>query len=160
MIDMNGSIDEIMNECDIIVESKKSSIGAEKINFQNIVNQLQAIMPNGWKKGIFMAEYTSGSYSMKCYADTGKGYKICNSRDISNAFKNINKELNSSRDSLDTDPWYSITIHFDKSGKFKSEFDYTSHDGDVLAYKKKWENKYIGKKSTNESVFESLFSQI
>ena len=38
------------------------------LDFQDIFNELLNILPSGWENAIFMAEYTSGSYSMRCYS--------------------------------------------------------------------------------------------
>lgn len=50
------------------------------LDFQDIFNELLNILPFGWENAIFMAEYTSGSYSMRCY-----------SKESSNTYINVMK---------------------------------------------------------------------
>ena len=50
------------------------------LDFQDIFNELLNILPSGWENAIFMAEYTSGSYSMRCY-----------SKESSNTYINVMK---------------------------------------------------------------------
>ena len=70
------------------------------LDFQDIFNELLNILPSGWENAIFMAEYTSGSYSMRCYS----------------------KESNNN---------------------YINDFDYNSHEENVLEYLEQWEQKNV-----------------
>ena len=48
------------------------------LDFQDIFNELLNILPSGWENAIFMAEYTSGSYSMRCYSKESNNNYIAN----------------------------------------------------------------------------------
>lgn len=95
-----------------------------ELDYQLIVDKLQTLLPLNWKNTVFMAEYTSGSYSMRCFADMGDGkYQDCLLLDgISKAqaikiFREIDKEIQKCRKSLANDKmWYTVTMKFDCDG--------------------------------------------
>lgn len=122
-----------------------------ELDYQLIVDKLQSIIPTQWKKAIFMAEYTSGSYSMRCFYDNGDGvYQDCMlvSRSIKvkiiKLYKEINSEIKNIRKELQEDKiWYAVTLKFEANGKFKAEFDYDSHEKNAIEYIEAWKEKYL-----------------
>lgn len=104
-----------------------------------------------WKNAIFMAEYTSGSYSMRCYYSTGDGkYLDCMTAvgstrvQIIKLFKQINQEVQKVRKKLVGDNlWYSLTIRIDSDGKFKAEYDYNAHEENAIGYIETWKSNNL-----------------
>lgn len=123
------------------------------LNFQEIIDKLLNILPVEWKDLIFMAEYTSGSYGMRCYVSfVDTGYKDImeiegtSKVQIVKTYKSINNDFQKCRAELEKDKcWHAVTIILDRSGKFEADFDYDSHEEKVLDYLKNWEKKYIGR---------------
>lgn len=123
---------------------------SEKV-FQEIFDKLQEVIPADWKRIVFYAGYTSGSYSMKFYIDCGDGiYVDCFSqKDINRAkliklFMDIDKILVPIRNSLSDDSkWSVFTMLVDEKGNMKTEFDYTDISENLIAYEQEWKKKYI-----------------
>ena len=121
------------------------------LNYQKIMDLLSDVLPRNWVKIIFLAEYTSGSYGMKYYADLGTGkyldcYKISPKLKLEfiKIFKKINQEISSVRNALeDNKKWYSMTMSIDKDFNFKVDFDYKNHEENTLGFMEEWEKKYI-----------------
>ena len=119
-----------------------------ELDYQIIADKLQNILPLGWEKAVFMAEYTSGSYSMRCFYDAGNGkYQDCMGGSGSakvqmiKLYKEINQEIQKVRDELEDDKlWYSVTLEIDSKGSFKAEYDYDSHEGNAIGYIESWKN--------------------
>lgn len=122
-----------------------------ELDFQKIVDKIQEILPEKWTKAIFMVEYTSGSYSMRCFVDKAdEHFQDCNSLEgqskvkVIKIYKEINEEIKKCRSKLEGEKlWYALTMCFDSDGKFKSEFDYTSHEENAISYIENWKKKYI-----------------
>lgn len=121
------------------------------IDFQSIVNILQTVFPKEWDRIVFYAEYTTGSYSMKYYFKSESDeYKDCysikefNKAQFVKVYKEINKILSKERDNLsDENKWFAFTLILNADGKFKSEFDYNSHEEKVLQFQEDWKKKYL-----------------
>lgn len=121
------------------------------IDFQAIVNTLQTVFPKKWDKIVFYAEYTSGSYSMKYYFKLASGeYKDCysikeiNKTQFIKVYKDVDKILSKERDSLSNEKkWFAFTLILNADGKFKSEFDYNSHEEKVLQFQENWKKQYL-----------------
>ncbi len=123
-----------------------------ELNYQIIVDNLQSIIPVQWKNVIFMAEYTLGSYSMRCFYDIGDGkYHDCMLHVSGGAkvhlikvYKDIDREIQNVRRELENDKiWYAITLKFNANGNFKAEYDYNPHDENAIEYIETWKNKYL-----------------
>ena len=75
-----------------------------ELDFQKIVDKIQEILPEKWTKAIFMVEYTSGSYSMRCFVDKAdEHFQDCNSLEGQSKVKVIkitDKGVNVSRKAL------------------------------------------------------------
>jgi len=123
----------------------------EKI-FQNIFDIISEFIPEGWDKMVFFAGYTEGSYSMKFYSKAGKGkYVDCFSfpgaskASLVKAFMKIDTILSKNRKELgENNAWTIFSMIVDKNGKMKTDFEYDDHSEDMIAYEKKWAEKYLG----------------
>lgn len=122
------------------------------MKFEDVVDKLLDIIPQDWNRAIFMVEYTSGSYSMRCYY-TQEGDSLIDVSKIPNASKiqiiNTYKALNCyfqkcRAELVGNACWNSMTISFDKEGTIRSEFDYSSHEGAAMEYIEGWKKKYLG----------------
>ena len=111
------------------------------LDFQDIFNELLNILPSGWENAIFMAEYTSGSYSMRCI--NVMKMKGISKPQVIKTYKALNDIFQKERMELVESSWYAITLKFDKNGKFSSDFDYNSHEENVLEYLEQWEQKNV-----------------
>lgn len=119
--------------------------------FQDIFDELQTVLPEEWKKVVFYAEYALNSYSMKFFVGTGRGkYLDCydipelRARDIDNTFRSIHKILTPIRKSLSKkDTWTVLTMVIDRNGKFKADYDYSSHDKILITWESAWRKKYL-----------------
>ena len=98
------------------------------LDFQDIFNELLNILPSGWENAIFMAEYTSGSYSMRCYSKEASNTYInvmkmkgISKTQIIKTYKALNNIFQKERMKLAESSWYAITLKFDKNGKLYSK---------------------------------------
>lgn len=123
----------------------------KNINFQNVFESLQQIMPQKWKKVVFRAEYLTGCYEMKYFVDLGNGkYVDCFELDqfskgqIIKAFMNIDKEISPVRAELqEKDKWSVMTMIIYATGDFETLYDYTDISENSIDYMNKWKNKYL-----------------
>ncbi len=121
-----------------------------ELDFQGIVDILYDILPKDWEKAVFMAEYTSGSYSMRCYSDNKDGCFQDVSKDstvskiqVVKSFKRIHSLLSKQREDMGEKKWYAMTLHFERQGKFKAEFDHKNHEENVLQYIEEWKHRNL-----------------
>lgn len=122
----------------------------EKI-FQTIFDKVVDFLPDGWKKMIFFAEYTTGSYTMKFYSENGnKEFLDCFSMPgVSKAsliklFMEIDRDLSAQRKKLTSErTWTVFTMSVDSDGHMKTYYDYDDHSEDMVAFEKHWEAKYL-----------------
>ena len=101
--------------------------------FQNVLEQIQEYLPADWRKMVFFAGYTEGSYSMKFYCNDHRGsYIDCFSlTGIKRA--RLEREFR----------WTVFTMMVDSEGNMKTEFDYDDHSDDMVLYEKEWEQRYL-----------------
>ncbi len=119
--------------------------------FQNIFDRLQYYLPEAWKKVIYFAGYTEGSYSMKFYIQDEKGeYTDCfhlqgvSKGQLVKVFMDIDKVLSKEREKLDDKhKWLSFTMIVEENGAMKTDFDYEDCSDDVISYEKSWKEKYL-----------------
>ncbi len=119
--------------------------------FQEVFDELQEVLPDKWKKVIFFAAYTSGSYSMKFYCDCGDGqYVDCfgipeiEKAQLTKLFIRIDKILSAERKELEgADRWTVFTMNVDAKGLMKTEFDYVDLSENMIAYEQEWKKKYL-----------------
>ena len=119
------------------------------IDFQKIYDILSDVLPEEWKKVVFRAEYTTGSYTMKYYVQTLSGeyidcYNLPNISDdsIVDAYIRIDEVVYEARQQEDnTKLWNLMTIVIDNEGRFKTDFQYDVVIDDE--HMKSWTNKYL-----------------
>jgi hypothetical protein len=123
----------------------------EKV-FQDVFDRIQDFLPVNWKKMVFFAGYTSGSYSMKFYVQNNdnEGYVDCyNLPDTSRAeliklFMDLDRVLSESRKALsEKNRWTIFTMTVKEDGNMKTEFDYGDHSEDLISYEQEWKKKYL-----------------
>ena len=121
------------------------------VDFQNLYELLDAVLPNTWDKVVFRAEYRDGSYSMKYYVKDSAGeYTDCFSipgiseDEIVNAFIQIDKILFPERQQLSEEKrWNVLTMVIDSDGQFKTYFSYDNIDLDYNAFIDNWKKLYL-----------------
>ena len=119
--------------------------------FQDIFDLLVDVLPENWKKLVFMAEYTEGSYSMKYYVQIGESdyldcFKLGNIDDLQllQLFIKLNNIISPERSSLqESEKWNVLSMTVDSDGKMKTDFDYTDISNDVITYEDEWMKKYL-----------------
>ncbi|MBE5869862.1 MAG: DUF600 family protein [Lachnospiraceae bacterium] len=122
----------------------------EKI-FQNVFDIVFDFLPEGWDRMVFFAGYTEGSYSMKFYSKAEKGeYVDCfnlpgaSKAKLVKAFMEIDKVLSKNRKEQGaTNAWTIFSMSVDNNGNMKTDFEYDDHSADMVAYEKKWVEKYL-----------------
>lgn len=119
--------------------------------YQHIYEAISFALPENWKKVIFRADYTAGSYGMKFYVNDGSGkYTDCFSLpDVSKAqlvraFMTADQFIAPIRSGLsDQEKWSVMTVTFDEKGSFKADFDYQDISETMVTYQQNWEKKYL-----------------
>lgn len=119
--------------------------------FQNVLDKIQDYLPADWRKMVFFAGYTEGSYSMKFYSKAQRGsFTDCFSlpgikrTKLIKTFMDIDKILARERAGLEGESrWTVFTMMVDSDGNMKTEFDYNDHSDDMVMYEKEWEQKYL-----------------
>lgn len=119
--------------------------------YQDVMERLKNLLPKRWKRVVFYAEYTSNSYSMKYYVDTGDGtYTDCfrqagiSDRKLERAFTDIYRILEPIRAELPASRrWTVLTLHVDGNGKCRADYDYGKHDKSLISWETAWKRKYL-----------------
>lgn len=119
--------------------------------FQKVIDIIQPNLPARWKRVIFFAGYTQGSYSMKYYTQDDKGeytdcfnHKNLNRAQVMKMFIDIDRILSAERSSLsENNKWSVMTMIVSKDGAMKTEFDFTDISENAIAYEQAWKKKYI-----------------
>lgn len=112
----------------------------EVLSYSAIMDSLQTILPDKWKKVIYIAVFMESSYSMKCYAECGDGkftdcFLLADRDSIRSAFSVIYDELQRVRSTLtEKELWHGFTMTVSDDGKFKAGFDYDDV-GDSVVHK-------------------------
>lgn len=123
----------------------------DTINYQELFEVMQDILPDQWHKIILYVEYGENSYMMRYYADLGNGeyqdcYKITkySHKDFIKAYMKIDKVLSKVRNKLsENEKWTIMTVSINADGSFKSDFDYMEIDNKTFEYREKWKEKYL-----------------
>ena len=119
--------------------------------FQEIYDVLAVLLPEHWKKVIFRADYTTGSYGMKYYVEfeDGKFVDCFSLPDISRsqiiqAFISLDKFISANRKELsEKEKWSVLTMIITPDRAFKTYFDYTDISETTVPYLEAWESKYL-----------------
>ncbi len=121
----------------------------KEISFQNIYNILQEVITIDWKKIVFYAEYSEGSYSMKFYVKNMSGkYIDCFSlegvtdMEVIKIFKQVNKEIQPVRECETNNIWNLLTMIITDDGDFKAHYEYENVNY-MIDHKEKWMQKYL-----------------
>ncbi len=120
-------------------------------NYQLIFDKISAFLPEEWKTMVYYAIYTSGSYSMKFYYESGnKKYIDCfhcpgaAKVKLVQLFMEIDKLLSGSRKTLKSkEVWTVFTMKVDSYGHMETQYEYDDHTEDMVAYEDIWEKKYL-----------------
>ena len=116
--------------------------------FQAVFDMIVEFIPENWKKIIFTAMYSKGSYSMKFYYHDGDKYMDCFSipgvqkLSLVKTFMEIDKVL-AKNSGNDKERWTVFTMIVDEAGNMKTEFEYEDHTEDMIRYEQEWQKKYL-----------------
>lgn len=119
----------------------------EKI-YQNIYDELDKYLPSGWSKLVVYLEYGKASYSFSFYVKMDGKYVKCydlpgiSDDDLTASFKRMDKIISKER-SKDKEPWSSMTVIVDSSGRMHADLDYTDLSEGNYQFKKDWKKKYL-----------------
>ena len=119
--------------------------------FQKVFDLISDYLPSEWSRMVFFAVYTEGSYSMKFF------FKLYNSDFVDcfsipgvpkakliKLFMDIDTVLSVNRTELGKDNvWTVLSMIVDDTGFMKTYFEYDDHSEDLVAYEKKWTEKYL-----------------
>ena len=119
--------------------------------FQKVFDLIQEHLPTNWKKVALFAGYATGSYSINFYVMNEEGlyvecYKLWTAPKaiLIKLFIEINKILEQSRKAENGQfRWTVFTMIVDCKGNMKTYFDYEDISEYVIAYEKKWKEKYL-----------------
>lgn len=118
---------------------------------EKIFNNLQEGLPKEWKQVVFYAAYSNGSYVMKYFVKSSKGeYTDCfslttqNKSKLIKQFMNLDKVISPYREKLSSkEKWSMMTLTVDNTGKFKTDFDYSSIDDNMISFESGWKKKFL-----------------
>lgn len=122
-----------------------------EINYQEIFNIIQELLPNDWKSVVFYAEYYEGAYMMKFYIKQENG-KIIDCFDmgipldtIGDFFEMIDGIIEPEWKKLE-DKWSNMTMVVNQNGEFKVDFGYEDFpQGEGYSkFLDEWYIKYLG----------------
>lgn len=118
--------------------------------FQDVFDLIIHYIPESWKKIVFTAMYTKGSYSMKFYYSDGEVYTDCFSipgisrPNLIKTFMAIDKVLAKERSGEnDKGKWTVFTMVVGEDGNMRTELEYDDHSENMVGYEKKWQEKYL-----------------
>ena len=121
------------------------------IVFQRVYEALAPLLPPWWQKVILRAAYTEGSYSIQYYV-AGPDGKPADCRSLPGTseaqrlrtFSAIHKILaEARRDLAGKDRWSVLTMVFDQSGAFQTDFCYEDIGETFPAFLEAWERRYL-----------------
>ena len=122
----------------------------DDILFQEIFNEVEPVLPDGWQKFALYIGYALGRYSMKYYTAGADGvYTDCFKQGISKAqlikiFMNIDRRIEPVRNALDgKDKWTVMTMLVTSDGHMRAEFDYMDISENMISYEREWGKKYL-----------------
>lgn len=115
--------------------------------YQQIYNEIDQFLPNGWEKLVIYIEYGFNSYSISFYVTTkGKTVKCFDLPHIDElellaSFSKIDKFVGPEREK-EVDKWSNMTLVIEGEN-FDADFDYTDLSKGGFAYKREWKKKYL-----------------
>lgn len=118
--------------------------------YKQIFDELASFLPQGWKRVVFMANYSEGNYSMSFYVKDEQGAYIdyhdlgYPKMTLMKLFMSINKTIKPFRSQLSgKDLWYTMTMCVESDGAFKVNYDYDDVSERFIAYKESWKQKHL-----------------
>ncbi len=116
--------------------------------YQEIFDELDNYLVNGWSKLIIYLEYGKASYSFSFYELLDGVYIKCydipgiSEKNLEDSFRKIDSIISKERNN-EKNLWTNMTIVIDRNGKMKADFDYTDLSVGAYSYKKNWKKKYL-----------------
>lgn len=119
----------------------------EKI-YQNIYDEFDKYLGNGWEKLVVYLEYGKASYSFSFYVRVKGKYIKCydlpnaSEKELVESFAKIDKKVSEER-AKEKEPWTNMTLVIENSGKMHADMDYTDISEGTYRFKKDWKKKYL-----------------
>ena len=116
--------------------------------YQDIYEELDKYLFNGWDKLVVYLEYGKASYSFSFYVKVEGVYIKCydlpnvSEDDLENSFRKIDSIISEKRNK-EKDLWTNMTMTIDKNGMMKTFFDYTDLSVGTYRFKKEWKTRYL-----------------
>ena len=117
--------------------------------FQSIYDIIQDFVSGEYKRLLYAAAFTQGSYQMRLYIDNGEGWVDCRSLDYSRSdviklYMKLNSAIKPYRSTLpEKELWTMLTLVIEDTGKFKADFCYDDLSESMIEHFEQWENKYL-----------------
>lgn len=119
--------------------------------YQSIFDVLHNVIPNGWDRLVFYAEYSKDSMSMKYFVRFEDGvYCDCfnlneiDRKEVLSAFSRIDELIKPVWDDLPSkDQWSMMTFVIDHLGKFKVDYVYEDLSENFMDYYYRWKKRYL-----------------
>lgn len=120
----------------------------EKV-YQQIYDELDRFLPEGWEKLIVYLEFGTASYSFSFYVKSGVEYVKCfdlpniSEEDLDKAFSTINKIVSKQRNK-EKEEWSNLTLIINRDrSSIRAEIDYTDLSEGSYQFMKEWKKKYL-----------------
>lgn len=116
--------------------------------YQEIYNELDKYLLNGWDRLVIYLEYGKASYSFSFFIKANNEYIKCydlpdvSEDELENSFKKIDSLIFEER-KKDKNLWTNMTMVVDSNGKMKTDFDYTDLSAGTYQFKKEWKKRYL-----------------
>lgn len=129
---------------DYLIEKFKDKDLGDDISFtQKVFDIISDVLPNEWKKAVFVAYYLpiDSSYTMKLFYQDSTGKYV-----QKKSFKlfEIDKILTKVRKKLDKKhKWYGMTLVVTNDGHMKLNYDYEDHSENMFGYEENWMKRYL-----------------
>ena len=117
-------------------------------NYQMIFDELSQYLFQSWEKLIVYLEYGEGYNSISFYEKINNQYLKCYDmpgvaeEELDHSFAVIDKVISKERGKM-KDPWTNMTMVVDRSGKMRTDYDYTDLSEGAYRYLKQWKKKYL-----------------
>ena len=117
---------------------------------QRVFDCLEPVLPDGWNKLVFYAEYDGASYSMEYYVKSGGSFVKCfdipglSRRTLLSTFSEIDEVISSEREKLSgKNLWTNLTMVVQENGRVKVDLGYEDLTEGSYAHKKAWKTRYL-----------------
>jgi hypothetical protein len=115
--------------------------------FQEILDELDSIIPCDWDRIVFSAEDEKSSYTYEFFIRSNGKYTQCYKipgikRDrLSDSFRSIRKIIVSAREKSDS--WNEMTLCIDADGHFKADFASVDYSEGSTGHWNNWKQRYL-----------------